>query len=266
MTAITELLSLMHRLRDKNTGCPWDIEQNFHSIAPHTIEEAYEVADAISRDDMEDLQSELGDLLLQVVFHAQIAKENGLFDFEDIARTITHKLIRRHPHIFADDAINSASEQVQQWEALKAKEREAKAAKKGQRSSLLDDVPRNLPAMIRASKLQKRAANVGFNWEQPEQIIEKLEEELTELKAELHHNNTNRISEELGDIFFVICNIANHYHINPEAALATTNAKFERRFNYIEAQLANENRTPEQATLDEMDRFWNEIRVQEKEE
>lgn len=264
MTAIHQLLNLMAALRDKETGCPWDIEQNFSTISPHTVEEAYEVADAIARNDMVDLRNELGDLLLQVVFHAQMAKEAGLFDFEDVATAITEKLISRHPHIFGEETVNTAQEQTEKWEAIKAKEREEKALKKGIKHSILDDIPRNLPSMMRATKIQKRAAKTGFNWEHIEQIFDKLQEEIIELKAEIPANNTERITHEIGDILFVVCNIANYFHVNPEAALSSSNSKFERRFHYIEEELSKQNRTPEEATLEEMDALWNIIRAKEK--
>lgn len=264
MPDITALLTLMAQLRDKENGCPWDIEQNFASIAPHTVEEAYEVADAIARNDMDDLRYELGDLLLQVVFHAQIAKEAGLFDFDDVARAITDKLIARHPHIFGDETVSNAAEQVHKWEAIKAKEREEKALAKGKRPGILDDIPRNLPAMMRSVKLQKRAAKVGFNWPDIGQVLAKLEEEIAELKAEIPEGNTERITSEIGDILFVMSNISNCFHVNPEVALNHTNTKFERRFNYVEQELAKQERNVEEATLEEMDALWNEIRAKEK--
>lgn len=264
MPPITALLNLMARLRDKEQGCPWDIEQDFASIAPHTVEEAYEVADAIARNDMNDLRSELGDLLLQVVFHAQIAKEAGLFDFDDVARAITDKLIARHPHIFGDETVASAAEQVHKWEAIKAKEREEKALANGRKPGILDDIPRNLPAMMRSAKLQKRAAKVGFNWPEISQVLDKLQEEIAELKAEIPGGSTEKITAEIGDILFVMSNIANFFHINPEVALSQTNTKFERRFNYIEQELTRQGRSVETATLEEMDALWNIIRAREK--
>jgi MazG family protein len=260
MSNIDKLLSLMAQLRDKEHGCPWDIEQNFASIAPHTIEEAYEVADCIARNNMDELRIELGDLLLQVVFHAQMAAEEGHFTFNDVVEAIHTKLIVRHPHIFADEIITSAAEQSQKWESLKERERMEKAALKGVANSILSDIPKNLPALIRSVKIQKRAASVGFNWEHIEQIFAKLEEEIAELRAEIATNNTKNIADELGDILFVINNLANHLHVNPEAALAATNAKFERRFHYIEQSLATQNRSPADATLEEMDALWNEAK------
>lgn len=257
---IESLLSIMEKLRDKNAGCPWDIEQNFASIAPHTIEEAYEVADCIARNDMDDLRVELGDLLFQVVFHAQMAKEEGSFTFNDVVEAISHKLISRHPHIFGDQSIKTAADQEKNWEKLKERERAEKAALKGVTNSILDDIPRNLPAVIRSVKLQKRAASVGFTWEHSDQILAKLQEEIGELRQEIQTNNTKNISDELGDVLFVISNLANHLHVNPEAALASTNAKFERRFHYIEQALAAQNRSPSEATLEEMDALWNEAK------
>ena len=263
MPKITKLLTIMAQLRDKESGCPWDIEQNFATIAPHTVEEAYEVADSIARNDMDDLRMELGDLLLQVVFHAQMASEQGLFHFDDVVQAITDKLIARHPHIFADEIITSAADQAKHWEAIKNREREEKAQKKGVAGSVLDDIPRNLPALMRAVKLQKRAASVGFNWDQSEQILDKLSEEIAELRAEIKAGNTSNMPGELGDMLFVMCNLANFFHINPEAALATTNAKFERRFHYIEQALAKKNCTPAESTLEEMDRLWNDAKKHE---
>jgi len=263
MKNIDRLLSIMAQLRDKKTGCPWDIEQDFASIAPHTIEEAYEVADSIARNDMDDLRVELGDLLLQVVFHAQMAAEEDIFTFDDVVEAIIHKLVSRHPHIFADEVIRTAAEQATHWETLKERERAEKALLKGVTNSILDDIPKNLPALIRSVKLQKRAASVGFNWDRPEQILDKIEEEIAELRREIADNNTKNISDELGDVLFAMNNLANFLHVNPEAALASTNAKFERRFHYIEQALATENRSPADATLDEMDALWNKAKTLE---
>jgi ATP diphosphatase len=263
MSNIDKLLTLMAQLRDRENGCPWDIEQDFASIAPHTIEEAYEVADSIARNDMDDLRVELGDLLLQVVFHAQMAQEEGVFNFDDVVQAIIGKLIARHPHIFADEVITTAAQQAEKWEKLKERERMEKALLKGVANSILSDIPRNLPALIRSVKLQKRAASVGFNWEHSAQVLDKIEEEIAELREAIATNNTKNISEELGDVLFAINNLANHLHVNPEAALAGTNAKFERRFHYIEQTLATENRSPSDATLEEMDRLWNEAKLME---
>lgn len=262
-----KLLSIMETLRDPETGCPWDLKQDFLSVTKHTLEEAYEVVDAVEAKDMEALKRELGDLLFQVVFYAQLAKEEKLFDFEEIAGLMVEKLIVRHPHIFAGRTdIKTADDQTTAWEAQKTEERKAKAAANGKLHSVLDDVPKSLPALIRASKLQKRAAGVGFNWDNIDQIFAKLEEELTELKAEIHHNNADQkgIREELGDILFVISNIANYFKVDPEEALRLTNKKFESRFGYIEQRLASQKRTADQATLEEMDILWNEAKAIER--
>jgi ATP diphosphatase len=262
-----KLLQIMEQLRDPQKGCPWDLEQNFHSITKHTLEEAYEVVDAVESGDMESLKKELGDLLFQVVFYAQMAKEEKLFDFEDVAAFMGEKLIVRHPHIFGNRTdIKTASDQSAAWEAQKAEERKAKAAGEGKAASVLDDVAKSLPALTRASKLQKRAARVGFNWDRIEQVFEKLEEEVLELKAEIRQQEEDKggIQGEIGDILFVISNIANYFDVDPEEALRQTNKKFERRFNYIEEQLANQQRKPEQATLEEMDSLWNEAKKLER--
>lgn len=258
-----KLLHIMEQLRNPDGGCPWDLEQDFQSIARHTLEEAYEVVDAIETNDMDGLKKELGDLLFQVVFYAQMGKEQNLFDFEEIAGLMNEKLIARHPHIFSDRTdIKTAEDQTKAWEALKAEERKAKASGEGKKHSVLDDVAKSLPALLRASKLQKRAARVGFNWDKIEQIFEKLEEEIAELKAEINQPQHNEagIKEEIGDILFVIGNIANYFHVDPEDALRQTNKKFEQRFHYIEQQLAKENREPQHATLEEMDALWNEAK------
>ena len=254
---LTELLALMSRLRDKQNGCPWDIEQDFDSIAPHTIEEAYEVADAIARKDMDALKDELGDLLLQVVFHAQMAQENGAFTFNDIVRSINDKLIRRHPHIFADSSIKTAAEQTENWEAIKAQERADK-----KETGVLDGVSIGLPAMTRAYKLQKRAARVGFDWPDINDVFLKLEEESTELKDALTISH-KAAEEEIGDLLFTCVNLARHADIEPESALRDANRKFERRFRYIEMTLATRGIALADVGLDEMERLWNEAKRNE---
>ncbi|MCH2545989.1 MAG: nucleoside triphosphate pyrophosphohydrolase [Alphaproteobacteria bacterium] len=257
------LLKIMAQLRDKDNGCPWDVEQDFASIAPCTIEEAYEVVDAIYENDMDHLREELGDLLLQVVFHAQMASEEGLFNFDDIANGISQKLIRRHPHVFGDAKIKTAAAQTESWEAIKAQER---AHKQTKAQSLLDDVPKALPALTRAYKLQKRAAKVGFDWDTTAPILAKLEEESRELQAEIDAGaSKDKLTDELGDILFVCVNLARQVKVDPEEALMSTNRKFERRFRYIEHELALQGRTAEDATLKEMDILWDAAKSKEKE-
>lgn len=262
-----QLLEIMARLRDPQKGCPWDIAQDFKSITQHTLEEAYEVVDTIENNDMKGLMAELGDLLFQVVFYTQMADEQGLFDFEAVAEAMNAKLIARHPHIFGDKTgIHTADEQTEAWEELKVLERKAKAEASGKTASVLDDVSRSLPSLLRASKLQKRAAKVGFNWKNIGQVFDKLEEEVEELHHELAQTpqTLEKIEDELGDIFFVLCNISNWLKVNPEEALRKANKKFERRFHYIEQSLATQGRTPTESTLEEMDNLWNEAKGQER--
>ncbi|MFS2317627.1 nucleoside triphosphate pyrophosphohydrolase [Maricaulis sp. D1M11] len=257
---IEELLSIMARLRDPDTGCPWDVEQDFKSIAPYTIEEAYEVADAIEREDHAELKDELGDLLLQVVFHAQMAKEAGLFDFDDVARSINDKMIRRHPHVFGDAATRDSDTQTEEWEAQKARERSAR--NKGE--SALDDVPVGLPALKRAQKLQKRAARVGFDWPDADRVLEKVDEELAELREAITEKSAAHIEEELGDFLFVITNLGRKLDVDVDASARGANAKFERRFRYIETQLKTQGRTTDDASLDEMEALWSDAKALEK--
>lgn len=262
--AIDNLLQIMARLRDPDGGCPWDIEQNFATIAPYTLEEAYEVADAIAENDMVGLKEELGDLLLQVVFHAQMAKEEGLFDFDAVAAGIGEKLVRRHPHVFGAADIRTADDQTASWEAIKAEERKEKA---GKPVSILDNIPKALPALTRAVKLQKRAAKVGFDWKSPEPVFAKLDEEVAELKAEIDADAPReKLIDELGDILFVCANLARQLDIEPEEALRGANRKFERRFNHIEQTLSQQGRTPHEASLEEMDSLWNEAKQRERSE
>lgn len=260
---IEALLDIMARLRDPDGGCPWDLEQNFASIAPYTIEEAYEVADAIERGDMGDLKDELGDLLLQVVFHAQMAKEEGRFDFPDVVRAICEKMIRRHPHVFGDEDQRSAGAVKGRWEEIKAEE---KAEKGKAPTSILDDVPLALPALARAIKLQNRAARVGFDWPDTSLVIDKLNEEMLELSAEVAKgSDPDRLEDELGDLLFVYANLARHMKVDPEAALRRANAKFRRRFGRIEEKLAAAGKRPEDSSLEEMDALWNEAKAEERE-
>jgi MazG family protein len=257
---IEGLLEVMRRLRDPETGCPWDKEQTFDTIAPYTIEESYEVADAIQRKDLRDLKEELGDLLFQVVFHARIAEEMGLFDFNDVAAGMSTKLIRRHPHVFGDAGDRTADEQNVAWEVIKAEERKAK-----EKHGLLDDVPVGLPALTRAAKLTKRAARVGFDWPSVNEVLDKLDEETQELKVEVAKGDVQKSHEELGDILFVLANLARKLDVEPENALRMTNAKFIRRFEVIEAELAKIGKTPDQSDLAEMDELWNAAKVAERE-
>ncbi|MDH3738405.1 MAG: nucleoside triphosphate pyrophosphohydrolase [Alphaproteobacteria bacterium] len=254
---IDKLLDVMARLRHPNQGCPWDVEQTFETIVPYTIEEAYEVADAIDRGDMEALRDELGDLLLQVVFHARMAEEQDDFVFDDVAGAIAEKLIRRHPHVFGDGASDSPAAVKESWETLKAAERAGKAAQDGRSASVLDDVPAAFPALMRAEKLQKRAARVGFDWPDVAPVLEKVTEELDELKSEIAHGGTAaRLSEEAGDLLFSCVNVLRHLKVDPEAALRSANAKFERRFRTVEAALAAEDRNPSDADIAELEELW----------
>ena len=263
---LADLLSVMARPRDKDTGCPWDVEQTFSTIAPYTIEEAYEVAEAIACDDFEALKDELGDLLLQVVYHAQMASELERFQFADVVDAITRKMIRRHPHVFGD-ASRDEFLGGNMWQRIKAEERAARGA--AAPSSRLDDVPIALPALTRAVKLQKRAAEVGFDWPSLDPVLAKAEEEIAELKAAIAEGGGDsarkeRIAEEVGDLVFVMANIARHLGVDPEAALRSANGKFVRRFRSIEAALGKDGRKPEDATLEEMDQLWDEAKAAEK--
>jgi tetrapyrrole methylase family protein/MazG family protein/ATP diphosphatase len=259
---IDRLLAIMARLRDPADGCPWDQEQTFATVAPYTVEEAYEVADAIERNDLSDLKEELGDLLLQVVFHARMAEERGAFSFDDVANAINDKMIRRHPHVFAEKTYVSLAHQKEGWEALKAAERGAKG--KGRVPSLLDDIPLGLPALTRAVKLSRRAAKVGFVWPDISHVVDKLDEELGELKAEIAAGDLEKARQEMGDVLFVVANLARTLEVDPEDSLRFTNAKFVRRFQYVEARLAERGRTPDQSDLAEMDALWDEAKASEK--
>lgn len=260
---IEALLAIMAKLRAPDGGCPWDLEQNFGTIAPYTIEEAYEVADAIERGDMDDLREELGDLLLQVVFHAQMADEEGRFAFADVVRAICEKMIRRHPHVFGDEEARTAGAVKGRWDEIKAEEKAAKG--KPAQASLLDEVPLALPALTRAVKLQTRAARVGFDWPSTAEVLDKLNEEMLELSQELAKGGEHdRLEDELGDMLFVYANLARHLKVDPEAALRRANAKFRRRFGHIEEKLAARGKTPEQSTLEEMDALWNEAKGEER--
>lgn len=256
---MNELLEIMARLRDPEGGCPWDRKQTFATIAPYTIEEAYEVADAIERGDMHELRDELGDLLFQVVFYAQMAREQGEFEFNDVVRAICDKMHRRHPHVFGEAEVGSAEEQRLAWEELKREERAAKAGDVP--PSLLDGVAGALPALIRAEKLQKRAARAGFDWPDPSGVFAKVREELDEVAEELEQGvGHERLVEEVGDLLFACVNLARHAGVDAEMALATGNRKFERRFRAMEQRLAKENRQFADMELDEMEAHWQAVK------
>ena len=257
---LVRLIAIMARLRDPDGGCPWDLEQSFATIAPYTVEEAYEVADAIQRGDLADLKEELGDLLLQVVYHAQMAREQKAFDFNAVAEAICDKMIRRHPHVFGEASHRDVAEQTLAWEAIKAEERTRKAKK----ASVLDGVPTGLPGLTRALKLTARAARVGFDWPSTTEVIDKLREELAELEAEIDAGDRAKAREELGDLLFVCANLARKLEVEPEDALRVANAKFARRFAFIEAALARTGRAPEQSDLAEMDGLWDEAKRVER--
>ena len=259
---LDRLLSIMGRLRDPERGCPWDVEQTFATVAPYTVEEAYEVADAVERGDMADLREELGDLLLQVVFHSRMAEELGAFAFDDVATAVADKMERRHPHVFGDALHRDSAAQTLAWEAQKAQERDRKRA--AGRAGVLDDVPVGMPGLTRAVKLTKRAARVGFDWPEASTVIAKLREETDELEAEIPGADPALLREELGDLLFVCANLARKLDLDPEDALRGANAKFTRRFGHIEASLAADGRTPGQSDLAEMDRLWDEAKSLEK--
>jgi len=273
LTAIDRLIAIMTMLRDKQHGCPWDLEQTIKSLLPYTLEEVYEVADAIENNDLVELEDELGDLLFQVIFYAQIAKEQGAFDFQDIATAITDKLVRRHPHVFPDGDVEQfgisqeidAEQVVVNWEAIKEIEREEKRKKGGKQGvqgveSILDDVPRALPAMERARKLQKRAAQVGFDWAEIAPVLEKLKEEVAEFEEALASGDLERMSDELGDVLFATINLARHSKIEPEVALRSTNRRFETRFKWIEAALYKQGKVFKDAKLEELDALWGQAK------
>ncbi|HKP80191.1 MAG TPA: nucleoside triphosphate pyrophosphohydrolase [Phenylobacterium sp.] len=259
---IDRLLAIMARLRDPADGCPWDLEQTFETIAPYTVEEAYEVADAIERNDLADLKDELGDLLLQVVFHSRMAEEKGAFAFEDVARAINDKMVRRHPHVFGDERYASLADQKQGWEELKAAERAGKGDGGG--AGLLDDVPVGLPGLTRAVKLSRRAAGVGFVWPTVQDVILKLHEEVGEMLAEIEAGDLDKARDEIGDVLFVVANLARTLDVDPEDAVRATNAKFVRRFAHVERRLAERGRTPDQSDLAEMDALWDEAKAAER--
>jgi ATP diphosphatase len=263
---VNRLIEIMAALRTPKTGCPWDLEQNFATIAPYTIEEAYEVADAISRDDLDDLRDELGDLLLQVVFHARMAEEEKAFDFGDVVTAITDKLIRRHPHVFGETAGPATQEQIRgTWDVIKKQEKAARAVRNPQReqaeSSLLASVKAGVPALTRAYELQKKVATVGFDWREPGPVVDKIREETDEIDAALASGDRGKIAEEIGDLMFTAINLARVSEIDPESALRATNAKFERRFAYVENRIVAQDRKLEDVSLDEMDKLWDEAKA-----
>ena len=273
LTAIDRLIAIMTMLRDKQHGCPWDLEQTIKSLLPYTLEEVYEVADAIENNDLVELEDELGDLLFQVIFYAQIAKEQGAFDFQDIATAISDKLVRRHPHVFPAGDVEqfgipqdiSAQQVVFNWEAIKEIEREEKRKKGGsaaveKNESILDDVPRALPAMERARKLQKRAAQVGFDWAEIAPVLNKLKEEVAEFEEALASGDHERMSDELGDVLFATINLARHSKIEPEVALRSTNRRFELRFKWIEVALSKQGKVFKDANLEELDALWDQAK------
>lgn len=269
---IARLIEIMAALRTPGTGCPWDLEQDFASIAPYTIEEAHEVADAIARGDLVDLKDELGDLLLQVAFHARMAEEAGAFAFPDVVEAITAKLIRRHPHVFGDARDLSPAEVKQLWGQIKAQERADKAAARqaaglpapAEEQNVLAGIPTTLPALTRAWKLQARASTVGFDWKDARLVLDKIREETDEIAEALEGDDKAAIAEEIGDLLFVVANLARHVDVDPEACLAAASTKFERRFARIEARLAEDGRKPAEASLDEMEALWQQVKQAER--
>lgn len=271
MYQLDDLLHLMARLRDPQHGCPWDLQQDYASIVPHTLEEAYEVADAIAKRDFPQVRDELGDLLFQVVYYSQLGREDGHFDFAQVVDGITRKLVRRHPHVFPDGDLHGPLDLPRldeatikrRWEEIKAEERAEKATAPEQ-LSLLDDVPAALPALSRAAKLQRRAANVGFDWADATPVVAKIQEELDEVREAMANGQAAQVAEEVGDLLFVMVNLARHLRVDAEDALRQANAKFERRFRYIEDALKAQGRTPQEASLEEMDALWDAAKVEEK--
>ncbi|MCK0071063.1 nucleoside triphosphate pyrophosphohydrolase [Kordiimonas laminariae] len=262
---MNDLLDIMAKLRDREHGCPWDIEQNFQTIAPYTIEEAYEVDEAIRNNDMPALKDELGDLLFQTVFHTQMASEAELFTFEDVVQNVSEKMVRRHPHVFGDGTVEDADAQTKAWEEHKAAERKRKAQETGHTPSALDGVSLSLPSLQRALKLQNRAARVGFDWPETGQVIDKIQEECNELLYEVQNGGPeDKVKEEFGDLLFVISNLARHFKLDPEECLRSANAKFDRRFRNVEKKLTEIGKSPETSTLEEMDALWDEVKKEER--
>ena len=258
MKNLQRLLQVMEQLRDPKNGCSWDKKQDFSSLIPYTLEEAYEVVDAIERDDMQDLKTELGDLLFQVVFHSQLAKEQALFDFEQVAENVADKLVRRHPHVFADVVYANEAEQKQAWETFKASER---AAKEIENHTILSGVAKNLPALVQCKKIQDRAANHGFDWPEVEPVYDKVLEELDEVKEAWQSGDQQHIEEEIGDLLLVAVNLARHMQVDPEQALKKSTQKFTRRFEYIEQKVTHSGREVNRCDLEELDGLWNEAKI-----
>lgn len=267
---IARLLDIMAALRTPRTGCPWDLAQNFATIAPYTLEEAYEVADAIARENLVDLREELGDLLLQVVFHARMAEEQNVFDFGDVVEAITSKLLRRHPHVFGNAKGLTPKAVEHLWERIKDEEKQEKAARAGGKpkgnghASALSGVPIGLPALTRALKLQQKAGKVGFDWNDARAVLAKIREEADEIAAELASGKHDKVAAEVGDLLFAVVNLARHLNVDPEAAVRTTNIKFERRFSAIERALAKRGKEPQNSSLVEMDALWNKAKAAER--
>lgn len=257
MSDISALVEIMARLRDPETGCPWDLAQDFQTIAPYTIEEAYEVAQAIAGGDMDELQEELGDLLFQVVYHARLAQENGAFAIDDVVTGICEKMVRRHPHVFGDETIANARAQTEAWEEHKARE---KAQRGKMANSILADIPLALPALTRAAKLGRRVSKVGFDWPDPAGPRQKIDEELAELDAELPGADKARMHHEVGDILFAVVNLCRHHDIDPEAALRDCNDRFQQRFTFVEQSLAKDGLSPDAASLEKMDALWEQAK------
>ncbi len=265
-SSIDRLVEIMVRLRDPKTGCPWDVKQTFASIAPYTIEEAYEVADTIEKGDMDELRDELGDLLLQVIFHSRMAEELNLFTIDDVADGISDKMLRRHPHVFGDQNMHDADSQTIAWEDIKARERDEKARRQtgsDHPASILEGIANGLPALTRALKLQKRAARVGFDWKDARLVIEKFREELDELEAELNADNRNedRVQDEVGDMLFTCVNMARQLGIDPESALRHGNIKFEKRFRKLEETVRNNAQQPQDMTLEQLETAWTQAKA-----
>lgn len=255
-----QLLDIMTRLRNPDGGCPWDLKQNFSSLIPYLIEETYEVVDAIERNDLDELRNELGDLLLQVVFHAQIAKEMGAFDFEQVAQSISEKLIRRHPHVFADAVFTTDAQRHQAWEQIKAEERQQKAAS-DEKESVLSGIAKSLPALLECEKVQDRAADHGFDWPEVQPVFDKVLEELNEVREAWASGNQQHIEEEVGDLLLVTVNLARHLNLDAETTLKKSTKKFIRRFQYIEQQVESEQRTLKACNLDELNQYWNQAKA-----
>lgn len=266
MQSIQQLLGIMRALRDPDSGCPWDLEQNFQSLIPYTIEEAYEVADAIERNNLDDIKSELGDLLFQIVFYSQLATEQQAFDFNDVTQAISDKLIRRHPHVFADAKITDAKAQTKEWEKFKQQERKAKVGENSSSLSHLDDVSRTLPSLMRAEKLQKRAAREGFDWPTVKGVIAKVYEELNEVQQEFDAEvqEQKKLEDEIGDLFFSCINLSRHMGVDAEQSLRKANLKFERRFRALEKKVKCNGLQVSDMNTDELEKLWQEVKKQEK--